>query len=320
MTKERGKLIRWDDEKGYGFIRPDKGGDDRFLHARALPHFQRRPRVNDLIAYETEMDSKGRSKAVKAKIVGRVWSLFTKIWVASVFVFTAYAVCVFLNILPFHFISLYAFMSILTIQQYSIDKGEAQAGRWRTSEANLHFFELAGGWPGALFAQYFYRHKYRKLSYQIVFWVIVLIHGISWAWMAAHPDALNKCKNALVSSVQERLLEGRPSPPPPATEQIPVTHTIYGNPVAQRTPEIHAQTRVSVKKLISDGIITEVNPRAGIFVTSPTHFEGSGIIDKANLPPGFATQFHRGETVQVTIKSISMKGSEKQINLELADK
>lgn len=320
VTKETGKLVRWDDAKGYGFIRPDKGGDDRFLHVGALPHFQRRPRENDRITYETEMDSKGRSKAVKAKIVGRVWSFFTKLWIISAFVLAAYAVCVFLQILPFHILSIYAFMSILTIQQYSIDKGEAQAGRWRTSEANLHFFELAGGWPGALFAQYFYRHKYRKLPYQIVFWVIVLIHGISWAWMAAHPDALNKYKNILVSSVQERLLEGRSSPPDQAAEQIPMTPTLYGNPVAQRTPEINAQTRVIVTKRIFDGTITDVNPLAGIVVTSPTHFEGSGIIDKAMLPSSFANQFHRGETVQVTIRSISMKGSEKQINLELVNK
>ena len=320
MTKERGKLIRWDDVKGYGFIQPMKGGDNLFLHINEMPHNQRRPLENDLIAYEAATDAKGRQRAINAKLVGQCWSRFTKIWIISAFVLAAYAVCVFLHILPFHFLSIYAFMSILTIQQYSIDKGEAQAGRWRTSEANLHFFELAGGWPGALFAQYFYRHKYRKLSYQIVFWVIVLIHGVSWAWVAAHPDALNKCKNIIVSDVQARLSERRLSPPPPATEQIAVTPTLYGNPVAQRTPEINAQTRVRVKKLISDGIITEVNPQAGIFVTSPTHFEGSGIIDKANLPAGFANQFHRGETVQVTIKSISMKGSEKQINLELVEK
>ncbi len=318
VTKERGKLIRWDDAKGYGFIRPDNGGDDRFLHARALPHFQRRPRENDLIAYETEMDSKGRPKAVKAKIIGRVWSLFTKIWVASIIVFTAYAICVFAQLVRFHPLAIYALMSILTVQQYSIDKSAAQAGKGRTSEANLHFFELAGGWPGALFAQYLYRHKYRKLSYQITFWLIVLLHGVSWAWITSNPDALNKYKNMIVSGVQARLYEGPPSHPGPATEQIPRTHTLYGNYVEQRTLEPQAQIRVNVTRRIIDGTITEINPQEGIFVTAPAHFEGIGIIDKSMLPPSFTDQFQRGETVQVTIKSISMKGSAKRIELALA--
>lgn len=320
MTKERGKLIRWDDEKGYGFIRPDKGGDDRFLHARALPHFQRRPRVNDLIAYEPEMDSKGRSKAVNAKIVGSVWSFFTKIWIISAFVLAAYAVCVFLHILPFHFLSIYAFMSILTIQQYSIDKGEAQAGRWRTSEANLHFFELAGGWPGALFAQYFYRHKCRKLSYQIIFWVIVLIHGVSWAWMASHPDTVNQIKNALLVQVKTSADADQLHYTEHEPDQMPQSQEVMKSHTRQYDLESRARIIVKNDRRIIEGIIAEVNPLVGIVVALPTQFEGVGVIDKYRLTPSFTNEFFKGEPIHVEIKSISMKGSEKQINLELVEK
>ncbi|MFP5341147.1 MAG: DUF1294 domain-containing protein, partial [Gammaproteobacteria bacterium] len=42
------------------------------------------------------------------------------------------------------------------------------------------FFELAGGWPGALVAQQVFRHKTRKLSYQLTFWLIVVLHQAFW--------------------------------------------------------------------------------------------------------------------------------------------
>lgn len=259
--------------------------------------------MNDLIAYETEVDSKGRPKAVKAKIVGRVWSFFTKIWIIAAFVLAAYAVCVFLHLLPFHFLSIYAFMSILTIQQYSIDKGEAHAGRWRTSEANLHFFELAGGWPGALFAQYFYRHKYRKLKYQLVFWFIVLIHGISWAWLASNPDAIKQFKSTLRQRLQTYAQPNR-------------LHDSMKSPSRQYGVESRARIIVKNDKRIIEGIIVEVNPLVGIIVALPAPFEGVGVIDKSRLEPSFTNSFSKGEPIHVGIRSISMTGSTKQIDLE----
>lgn len=317
MTKERGKLIRWDDAKGYGFIRPDKGGDDRFLHARALPHFQRRPRENDLIAYETEMDSKGRPKAVKAKIIGRVWSLFTKIWVASIIVFTAYAICVFTQLVRFHPLAIYALMSILTVQQYSIDKSAAQAGKGRTSEANLHFFELAGGWPGALFAQYLYRHKYRKLSYQITFWLIVLLHGVSWAWTTSNPDTVNQIKNALLVQVQTSADADRLHYSEHEPAQMPQSQEAMYSHTRQYKLESHARIIVKNDRRIIEGIIAEVNPLVGIVVALPAQFEGVGVIDRYRLSPSFTNEFFKGEPIHVDIKSITMKGSSKQIELEL---
>lgn len=65
-------------------------------------------------------------------------------------------------------------MSALSYWAYARDKRSAQAGEWRVSEAQLHLWELLGGWPGALVAQRRLRHKYSKASYQLVFWLIVL--------------------------------------------------------------------------------------------------------------------------------------------------
>ncbi|KAF1010100.1 MAG: hypothetical protein GAK32_01695 [Pseudomonas fluorescens] len=63
---------------------------------------------------------------------------------------------------------------------YWSDKRKAATARWRTPENVLHAVELAGGWPGALIAQQVFRHKTRKVSYQVLFWVIVLLHQVFW--------------------------------------------------------------------------------------------------------------------------------------------
>jgi uncharacterized membrane protein YsdA (DUF1294 family) len=52
------------------------------------------------------------------------------------------------------------------------------------SEKTLHLCELAGGWLGAFVAQRKLYHKSRKSSYQVVFWLIVIIHIGFWvAWL-----------------------------------------------------------------------------------------------------------------------------------------
>jgi uncharacterized membrane protein YsdA (DUF1294 family) len=69
-------------------------------------------------------------------------------------------------------------ISLATYAVYGADKDSAQdkTSKWRAPEKLLHGFELAGGWPGAFLAQRQLRHKCSKLSYQIVFWLIVSLH------------------------------------------------------------------------------------------------------------------------------------------------
>lgn len=70
----------------------------------------------------------------------------------------------------------YGLMSLICFIAYYRDKQFAIKGQPRTPEARLHLYEVLGGWPGGLLAQRLIRHKNRKLSYQLVFWLIVLLH------------------------------------------------------------------------------------------------------------------------------------------------
>ena len=76
-------------------------------------------------------------------------------------------------------------VSLLTFSAYGWDKRQAVKQGRRVPEARLHLLSLLGGWPGALVARYYFRHKNRKTSFQIVFWLIGLAQAaLLIAWIA----------------------------------------------------------------------------------------------------------------------------------------
>lgn len=76
-------------------------------------------------------------------------------------------------------------VSLITWIAYAVDKRAAQAGRWRIAESTLHWLELLGGWPGAIAAQQWMRHKTQKAGFRAVFWLMVLLHVaalVAWVY------------------------------------------------------------------------------------------------------------------------------------------
>ena len=60
-----------------------------------------------------------------------------------------------------------------------------QARAWVTLQT-IHFFSLAGGWPGALLAQQLLRHKTSKPSFVGVFWITVALNVAAFVgWHAS---------------------------------------------------------------------------------------------------------------------------------------
>lgn len=85
------------------------------------------------------------------------------------------------RITPRVVLGVYGVMSLFCFIATYRDKRKSLTRQWRTPERTLHFLELLGGWPGGLIAQQVLRHKTRKLSYQLIFWSIVALHGLAWA-------------------------------------------------------------------------------------------------------------------------------------------
>ncbi len=66
----RGRLERWNDDKGFGFVRSENASKDVFIHISALKNMSRRPVVGDVISFRVETGGNGKSRAVNAAIAG----------------------------------------------------------------------------------------------------------------------------------------------------------------------------------------------------------------------------------------------------------
>jgi uncharacterized membrane protein YsdA (DUF1294 family) len=82
----------------------------------------------------------------------------------------------------------YAAMSAVSLAAYGLDKSRAERAVRRTPERTLLALDLACGWPGGLVAQQLFRHKNRKTSYQIQFWLVVVANVAALAY--AHSQGL----------------------------------------------------------------------------------------------------------------------------------
>ena len=68
-------------------------------------------------------------------------------------------------------------MSVIAFLFYGYDKRQAIRNRSRVPEVILHMLALLGGTPGALLGGLVFRHKTKKLRFQIVFLAIVLLQA-----------------------------------------------------------------------------------------------------------------------------------------------
>ena len=69
-------------------------------------------------------------------------------------------------------------LNVATFLVYVYDKTVSSRKMRRVPESFLHTCSVLGGSPGALLAMQLVRHKTRKRSFQIIFWLIVLIQAI----------------------------------------------------------------------------------------------------------------------------------------------
>ena len=192
----KGTLTSWNDAKGFGFITPEGGGERVFAHISSYAG-RGRPAGNRKVAYSLGKDEKGRPRAGQFQYLGaaRVRAgIAPGFWLAAALVLAFFAVLAGLfyeNYLPVMVIGAYGTVSHVAFVMYWVDKRAATQGAQRTPENTLHFFELCCGWPGALLAQQIFRHKTRKVSYQLVFWLAVLANVGALGWLLIAPDAMS---------------------------------------------------------------------------------------------------------------------------------
>ena len=191
-----GKLVEWNDDKGFGYVLPNAGGRRIFVHFNCFASRKRRPEVGDLLTFGVGLDANKRSCAVKVAPViapleraraatqrearegaSRLSHWFAFAWITYVLTLGA------LTRLPWKFVIAWAAINALTYVVYAADKSSAKQRGRRTSEARLHLLALAGGWPAAAVAQQRLRHKSSKGEFRAVFWVTVLANCAVMIWL-----------------------------------------------------------------------------------------------------------------------------------------
>lgn len=193
-----GEIVSWNDERGFGFIAPDQGGAQIFLHIKSMARRAGRPHAGQRVSFTVETGAGGQKRATDVTVrVDRVpasvrvsrraappkWSpvslaalpVFLGVWVA----------CALAWGVPAWVAGVYAVASIVCFFAYAFDKAAARAGRWRTAENTLLLLGLAGGWPGALLAQQLLRHKSSKASFRAVFWITVALNIAAFVALSA---------------------------------------------------------------------------------------------------------------------------------------
>jgi uncharacterized membrane protein YsdA (DUF1294 family)/cold shock CspA family protein len=212
-----GTLASWNDARGFGFIEPTGGGRRVFVHVSAFESAEPRPDDGDLIGYEIGRGPDGRPRAARARVVrvarvsarseqggrmpepaaprrARPAALpFAPVLVFAVFLVLAVAVW---GASPWY-ASIYVGMSAITFGIYAWDKQAAIDGAWRTRESTLQAAALLGGWPGAVFAQQLLRHKNRKVSFQLVFWLLVVVNVTAFIVLVWRPELVDRLSNYL---------------------------------------------------------------------------------------------------------------------------
>lgn len=178
-----GTLTTWNDERGFGRIESTQGGEPIFVHVSAWPRGSGRPQLNQLVSFEVELSPKGkRAKNVQLvqsrRAPGRTnqegpaqWGTATLLAIPAFLLL--YTVVTILWKPPLWVAALYVVASTATFFVYAVDKSAAARASRRTPENTLHLLSLAGGWPGALLAQQFLRHKSSKREFRQVFWATV---------------------------------------------------------------------------------------------------------------------------------------------------
>lgn len=183
--RSRGRLVSWNDERGYGFLAPEDGSGDVFVHANAFVKEGRHIEIGQVYTFDLDTGADGRRKAKRVtlvipekqgpSLVAKFLQRGPRFLVIPAFLFIALAVSSTVPVSPNWWL-IYAVASFTCFIGYGLDKQAAENKRWRVSETVLLMLGLAGGWPGGLIGQEVFRHKTQKKTFRTLFWMSVAIN------------------------------------------------------------------------------------------------------------------------------------------------
>ena len=176
--RKTGRIVDWNDSKGYGFIDSGDGGRQAFVHINDFPRGSRRPVEGDEVSYEESEDKRGRPKAAEARLVsaGVSFNPTVSAGLTALLALGAVTGISIAELAPWWIPVAFLAASLIAVVVYGLDKKAAATNGTRIPDALLHLLSIAGGWPGAFYAQRRFHHKTRKTAFQIVFAVTIFLN------------------------------------------------------------------------------------------------------------------------------------------------
>lgn len=222
IMQRTGTILRFDAERGFGFLRCPQSAADVFFHVRDMDCRSGPPVVGMQVDFEEihvggkgpramavrpggqpaarsgparltarpDATRRARSEGMRDAASGRSdgpSSSLAMFWLALAVEAGVLGWCIAQGRLPLAALLVGLLLNLATFWLYWHDKDAAQRQTWRVREDTLHVMALVGGWPAAWWAQQLLRHKSRKPSFRSMYAATVVAHLLLLAVWAGLP-------------------------------------------------------------------------------------------------------------------------------------
>jgi uncharacterized membrane protein YsdA (DUF1294 family)/cold shock CspA family protein len=185
--RHAGKLVLWDDDRGYGFIESDGIRGRVFAHIRDFDRRAGRPMPGDDVTFHLVTGREGKPAAWQIELLSsrarpvtrsrppRSGRRIIRILAAMMFA-AAIVASIVLGAVTILYAVPYLVAGLVSFVLYASDKHYAQSGRPRLPEAVLHLVDVCFGIIGGLLAQGIVAHKSSKADFAMMTIFILASH------------------------------------------------------------------------------------------------------------------------------------------------